>query len=98
MADGEISDSLTGFMHNFVISYVDNIVLSQSMTASLTGLAIKDGYIKSIDDQVMNCVPKLNGSAYDGVVLRHQMQMASTVKRNETYVDPKSDRRRMLTA
>lgn len=68
----------------------------KSMTATLIGVAIKDGYIKSIDDQVTKYVPKLKGSAYDGVTLRHLLQMASAVKWNETYVDPKSDRRQML--
>lgn len=68
----------------------------KSITATLIGVAIKDGYIKSIDDPVTKYLPQLAGSAYDGVSVRNLLQMASGVNWNETYTDPKSDRRRML--
>lgn len=68
----------------------------KSMTATLIGAAIKDGYIKSIDDPVTQYLPQLSGSAYEGVTVRNLLQMASGVKWNETYTDPKSDRRNML--
>lgn len=68
----------------------------KSMTATLIGAAIKDGYIRSIDDPVTQYLPQLAGSAYDGVTVRNLLQMASGVNWNETYIDPKSDRRRML--
>ncbi len=70
----------------------------KSITASLMGAAIRDGYIKNIDDPVTQYVAKLRGSAYDGVSIRNLLQMASGVKWDETYTDPASDRRRMLTA
>lgn len=68
----------------------------KSMTATLIGAAIKDGHIRSIDDMVTHYVPELSGSAYDGVSIHNLLQMASGVKWDETYTDPKSDRRRML--
>ncbi|WP_083439024.1 serine hydrolase domain-containing protein [Herbaspirillum autotrophicum] len=68
----------------------------KSITATLIGAAIKDGHIKSIDDPIINYLPQLKGSAYDGVSVRNLLQMASGVNWNETYTDPKSDRRRML--
>lgn len=68
----------------------------KSMTATLIGAAIEDGHIKSIDDPIINYLPQLKGSAYDGVSVRNLLQMASGVKWNETYTDPSSDRRRML--
>ena len=70
----------------------------KSITASLVGAAIQDGHIKSIDDPVAKYVVKLRGSAYDGVSVRHLLEMASGVKWDETYTDPASDRRRMLDA
>ncbi len=70
----------------------------KSITSSLLGAAIQDGYIKSIDDPVTRYVAALKGSAYDGVSLRYLLQMASGVKWDETYTDPASDRRRMLDA
>jgi len=68
----------------------------KSITSTLVGVAIKDGYIKSIDDPVTGYLPKLSGSAYEGVTIRNLLQMASGVKWNETYTNPASDRRRML--
>jgi hypothetical protein len=70
----------------------------KTITASLIGAAIKDGYIKSIDDPVAQYATKLKGSAYDGVSIRYLLEMASGVKWDETYTNPASDRRRMLTA
>jgi CubicO group peptidase (beta-lactamase class C family) len=70
----------------------------KSITSSLVGAAIQDGFIRSIDDPVTRYVAKLKGSAYDGVSIRFLLQMASGVKWDETYTDPASDRRRMLGA
>jgi CubicO group peptidase (beta-lactamase class C family) len=70
----------------------------KSMTAALIGAAIRDGYIGSIDDPIVDYLPRLRGSAYDGVTVRHLLQMTSGVAWNETYTDPSSDRRRMLDA
>jgi CubicO group peptidase (beta-lactamase class C family) len=68
----------------------------KSFTASLVGAAIKDGHIRSLDEEVTTYLPQLNGSAYEGVSIRNLLQMASGVKWDETYTDPASDRRRML--
>ncbi len=68
----------------------------KSITATLVGIAIQDGFIKSIDDPVTRYLPELKGSAYDGVSVRNLLQMASGVQWNETYTDPASDRRKML--
>jgi len=70
----------------------------KSVTSSLVGAAIQDGHIKSIDDLVTRYVARLRGSAYDGVSIRYLLQMASGVRWDETYTDPRSDRRRMLEA
>jgi len=70
----------------------------KSITATLVGAAIKDGYIESIDDEVTKYVVELKGSAYEGVSVRDLLQMASGVEWNETYTDPASDRRRLLEA
>lgn len=68
----------------------------KSITATLIGAAIEDGHIQSIDDPLTRYLPQLAGSAYEGVTVRNLLQMASGVKWDETYTNPKSDRRRML--
>jgi len=70
----------------------------KSITASLVGAAIEDGFIESIDDPVTRYVSELRGSAYEGVTIRHLLRMASGVAWNETYTDPASDRRHLLEA
>ena len=70
----------------------------KSITASLIGAAIQDGYINSIDDPIVNYLPRFKGTAYDGVTVKHLLQMSSGVAWNETYTDATSDRRRMLEA
>jgi CubicO group peptidase (beta-lactamase class C family) len=51
--------------------------VAKSITSTLIGAAVKDGYIASIDDPVIKYVPRLAGSAYDGVTVRNVMMMAS---------------------
>lgn len=70
--------------------------VAKSISSTLVGAAIKDGYIKSIDDPVTRYLPELAGGAYDGVSIRNLLQMASGAKWDETYTDPNSDRRHML--
>ncbi|MBU1308439.1 MAG: beta-lactamase family protein [Gammaproteobacteria bacterium] len=70
----------------------------KSITATLIGAAIQDGLINSIDDPIVNYLPRFNGTAYDGVTVKHLLKMSSGVAWNETYTDPASDRRRMLEA
>lgn len=70
----------------------------KSIAATLVGAAIKDGHIQSIDDPVTQYLPQFVGTAYEGVTVKHLLQMASGVQWNETYTDASSDRRAMLEA
>lgn len=72
--------------------------IAKSITSTLIGAAVKQGAIASLSDSVTHYVPALTGSAYDGVTIRDVLMMASGVRWNETYTDPRSDRRRLLEA
>ncbi len=65
--------------------------VAKSFSSTLVGAAIKDGYIKSIDDKVSAYIPDLKGSVYDDVSIQQLLTMTSGVKWNEDYGDPKSD-------
>lgn len=65
--------------------------VAKSFTSTLVGAAIKDGYIKSIDNKVSDYIPDLKGSVYDDVTIKQLLTMTSGVKWNEDYADPKSD-------
>jgi hypothetical protein len=70
--------------------------MAKSVTSLLIGCAIFDGSIRSLDDQLVEYLPELSGSAFEGVNIRQLLQMTSGVRWNEEYTDPQSDRRRML--
>ncbi|MEK6638876.1 MAG: serine hydrolase [Pseudomonadota bacterium] len=65
--------------------------VAKSLTSTMVGAAVRDGYIKSLDDKVTVYMPDLKGSAYDDVSVRQLLTMTSGVKWNEDYTDPKSD-------
>ena len=69
--------------------------VAKSITSTLVGAAMKDGYIKSLDDRVTRYISGLRGSAYDEVTVRQLLTMTSGVKWNEDYTDVNSDVARM---
>lgn len=68
--------------------------MAKSYISALFGIAIEEGFIKSIDQPVDDYLPELKGSGYEGVKIKDVLQMSSGVKFDETYGDPKSDIRR----
>jgi len=70
--------------------------MAKSVASTLVGAALVDGLISSLDDPVDRYVPALQGGAYAGVTIRQVLTMSSGVRWNEAYIDPNSDRRRVL--
>ena len=65
--------------------------VAKSMSSTMVGAALKDGYIHSLEDPVTDYLPALKGTAYEGVSVRNLLNMTSGVKWDETYSDPNSD-------
>jgi CubicO group peptidase (beta-lactamase class C family) len=65
--------------------------VAKSFTSTLVGAALRDGFIKSMDDKVSQYIPNMKGSAYDDVSVRQLLTMTSGVRWNEDYSDPNSD-------
>ena len=65
--------------------------VAKSITSTLVGAAIRDGFIKSMEDKVSTYIPEMKGSAYDDVTIRQLLTMTSGVQWNEDYADPNSD-------
>jgi len=59
--------------------------VAKSYLATLIGLALDDGAIKSLDDKVTDYLPEMAGSAYDGPTLRHLLRMRSGVAWEEVF-------------
>ena len=65
--------------------------VAKSLTSTLVGAAIKDGYIESLETPIVRYLPELAGSAYDGVTVRQLLTMTSGADWNEDYTDPDAD-------
>lgn len=65
--------------------------VAKSLTSTLVGAAIADGYIESLETAIMRYLPELEGSAYDGVTVRQLLTMTSGADWNEDYTDPNAD-------
>ncbi len=65
--------------------------VSKSMASILVGVAVDEGLIESVEDQIVKYVPELKGTAYDGVRLKDVLEMSSGVRWNENYADLESD-------
>ena len=54
--------------------------LVKSITSTLVGVAVADGKIDSVDDQLVKYLPEVAGTAYDGVTIKQALQMSSGIK------------------
>ena len=59
--------------------------MTKSITSILIGCALQEGRIHSIDDAVTQYLPELKGGAYEGVSIRHILQMRSGAQYEERY-------------
>ena len=72
--------------------------VAKSVTSTLVGAAVKDGFIASLDDPVTKYIVAMRGSAYDDVTVRQLLTMTSGVKWNEDYTDLGADSARFYSA
>ncbi len=69
--------------------------VAKSIVSALFGIAVADGDIKSVEENVTDYVPELKGSGYDGVRIKDVLQMSSGVQFDEDYGAFNSDINRM---
>jgi len=65
--------------------------VAKSIVSILVGMAIKEGFIASVEDPIIRYLPELKGTAWNDVTLRVLLQHGSGVAWNEHYADPSSD-------
>jgi CubicO group peptidase (beta-lactamase class C family) len=63
----------------------------KSLASILIGAAIHDGSIAGVDQPIIDYLPELSGSSYEGVTIRHLLQMASGVSWVENTDDLNTD-------
>jgi CubicO group peptidase (beta-lactamase class C family) len=54
--------------------------VSKSVTSALVGIAISEGYIKSLDDPITNYLPELKGKGFDAITIRNLLTMGSGIR------------------
>jgi CubicO group peptidase (beta-lactamase class C family) len=59
--------------------------MTKSVTSVLVGCALAEGRIDSLDTPISRYLPELAGGGYEGVSIRHVMQMRSGVDYEERY-------------
>jgi CubicO group peptidase (beta-lactamase class C family) len=72
--------------------------VSKSFVSALVGIALDECEIGSLDEPISDYIDVTPGSAYDGVAIRHVLQMSSGARWNEDYSDPNSDIFRLVAA
>jgi hypothetical protein len=70
--------------------------VAKSFVSALIGISLSEGKIKSLDDPVRNYLPELTSETFDGVTIRHVLQMSSGMRFNENYMDPEADINAMI--
>lgn len=72
--------------------------VAKSFVSALVGIAVAARDIRSIDDAISAYIDVNPGSAYDGVSIRHVLQMSSGARWDENYADTESDVYRLAAA
>lgn len=65
--------------------------VAKSVSSMLVGTALKDGIIKSMEDELQIYIPELKDTDYGKVTVRQLLTMTSGIDWNEDYTDPNSD-------
>lgn len=63
----------------------------KSITSTLIGAALHDGLIASLDDPMTKYLSDFAGTAYDGVTVKHLLNMTAGIAWTEDYEDLKAD-------
>lgn len=65
--------------------------VGKSITSMLLGVALKDGFIKDLDDPLAKYISELKNDDYGNVTVRQLLTMTSGIGWNEDYEDHNSD-------
>ncbi len=61
-------------------SIVTSFSIAKSFTSALVGIAIQEGYIRSVDDAIVDNLPELRGSGLDRVTIRDLLTMSAGIR------------------
>ena len=62
--------------------------MAKSLNSIMTGIAIAEGRISSVNDPVLKYMPELAGTAYDGLSLKHLLWMRTGARWSDNFFAP----------
>lgn len=69
-------------------SHTNSFSMAKSIVGVLTGIALKEGKIKSLDEPVSTYLPQFAKNPDANVTIRHLLTMSSGINFDENYVSP----------
>jgi len=66
-------------------THFNSYSMAKSINSVLVGLAIADRRIHSVDDRILEYVPELKGSGYDGATIKDLLEMRSGVDWDDNF-------------
>lgn len=69
-------------------SHTNSFSIAKTYCSILLGCALKDGYIKSLDQPIGDFIPEYKEGKKGKITLRHLATMTSGIDFNESYVNP----------
>lgn len=69
-------------------THFNSYSMAKTFNSIMTGAAIDSGAIPSIEVQIIDYMPELAGSAYDGLTLQHILQMRTGVDWDDNFFAP----------
>ena len=79
LKDGKVLDEryLNGYQRD---SICISRSLAKSFTSALVGIAIDEGFIKSVDDPIVSYLPELKDRDFDAITIRNLLTMGSGIR------------------
>jgi hypothetical protein len=69
-------------------THFNSYSMGKSINSILAGIAITDGSVSSVDEPALHHMPELQGTAYDGLALKHLLQMRTGVAWDDNFFAP----------
>ncbi len=79
------------FDHYDQSSIVPSFSAAKSFVSALVGIAIGEGYIKSVDQPITDYFPALDKEKFGKITIEHLLDMQSGLAFNESYFNPFGD-------
>ncbi|MFN7118054.1 MAG: serine hydrolase domain-containing protein [Saprospiraceae bacterium] len=72
-------------------SIVPSFSVAKSFVSALMGIAIDEGYIKSVKEPITNYLSDLDKTKFGNITIEHVLNMRSGIEFNESYFNPFGD-------